>query len=364
VGHLSGVLRKRWVRTPLTVSPSRTASRGRRRAVGIAWNARRADAADAVASSGEAAVWATRTTRRNAPASGQTRSRSGISSHARASTNAGLDPSLATHLLVANTRAAERRPTPWETVGWYNRRVCGLLVVIVCDPCALRSQDQVDQTLRCSLAQLPDRPTEAAIRTAPVLFRRCPSLRASQSGRQDFALHRPAPQPCVFSPPLGRVVILSSPAMVMDRIGPASTGTHTATFSLQILPFGARACPGLPARVRLDKAEVAGSSPASPILICRRPEPVGEQDEVRARSMSKSAASRGRSWSEPARRSADEPPAGRSAAGGDDARRPGAQGAADDRRLGDHDRKAARSDWRGPGRVEAPHNPPAHSRRE
>jgi hypothetical protein len=45
----------------------------------------------------------------------------------------------------------------------------------------------------------------------------------------------------------------------------ARTGRAVTGFALQILSFGAGACRCLPEGFRLDKAEVAGSSPASPI---------------------------------------------------------------------------------------------------
>ena len=43
--------------------------------------------------------------------------------------------------------------TTSRTVGCYERRVCALTVVTVCGPCAVRSQNQVDQTLRCRWAK-------------------------------------------------------------------------------------------------------------------------------------------------------------------------------------------------------------------
>ena len=71
----------------------------------------------------------------------------------------------------------------------------------------------------------------------------------------------------------------------------------------------------------------------------RTQEPVGEEVEVRARSTSKSAVSR--TFVERTRTAlirVDVTPARGSAPGGDDARRAGAEGPNDDRRLGDHDR--------------------------
>ena len=76
----------------------------------------------------------------------------------------------------------------------------------------------------------------------------------------------------------------------------------------------------------------------------RTQEPVGEEIETKARSTSKSRSVADVRGAHPrGARRADAPPALRSALGGDDARRPGAQGSDDDRRAWGSPPRASRS---------------------
>ena len=81
----------------------------------------------------------------------------------------------------------------------------------------------------------------------------------------------------------GPVATWSQPSMGTPRMRWARTGMAVTGFALQIQPFGAAACRCLPGWFRLDKAEVAGSSPASPTTRFAWPGAPGGGSPVRPR---------------------------------------------------------------------------------